>query len=461
MLEHDKPTIEDIERKTLSSISKYEDLVYLDRAHISAKDFEIYPEIATFIFEYPYKYNKFPDEDIIKTQFSNFNYTPVKHVKYILNLFRKEITTRRTREILSTANKYLKMDADEAVSYLLKSSKHLLFESSLTNRSVADGETQQFIDSYLTGLEESKKLGISKFVSPWINTMYQWPLGSVGVFWGRQGAGKSFLAMDTSIRVAYNKKKKVICISPELSKRDMNCRFHSVLGRYHKYSFDSSKLIQNLEMENFDDYTSFLNKIAHTDLWVTYETGREKFTTATIESIIDNESPYLVYVDGLTLIKDNTSDKVEGWEHVQNVIMDLKNMAIMKGIVILGVAHSNRVDEVSYDSVGKFADRLIHVAEWPHALVDGRIERRTISQQNANRNDIRYVLITKNRTGITMAKSVEILFDPSIGLIGDLNDKTVEQAKVENTYKHFEELVKTVNDGGKIISELDNILSDR
>ena len=263
LLEYQKTPIEDIERKLLSSLTKFEHWNYLRRANVTHKDFEIHQEIAKFILEYPKKFSTVPTEKIVKTQFPNFEYSKIDDTKYILDLFRKEVLARRIRSVLYTTGKtHLKLDADEAAKFLLKNAKNLVFNASV-NRSITDGDTTLRYDVYLSRKEEAEKLGFSSEVSnPWNDAMYFWLPGMLGIIWGMWSAGKSFLAMDLAVRIAYLKNKKTVFVSPEMTRAEAESRFDSILGRYKGYNFSSSSLIMGKNIYE-EKYLHFLEIIKY------------------------------------------------------------------------------------------------------------------------------------------------------------------------------------------------------
>ena len=438
MLESIKPTLEDIERKLLSSIGQLKDINYLKRAHITSKDFEIYPDVAEFVFTYPSKYNKMPTAKVLNTHFPNFIYEHLTDTQYILDLFRKEILAKRLRTVLHiTNNSYLQLDSDEAIKFLSKNVKLLQFEGSQTNRSITDGDTNLRFENYKARQEQRKSLGFVQATTTWEDAIQFWNNGSLGIIWGLSGAGKSFFIMDLAIRIGYLKNRKVVFISPEMARYECEARFDSICGRYRGYTISSSSLIMGKQVDE-EYYKKYLQEIFDKNRWVVYENDKKPFSVFDIDNIVEDEKPDILVVDGIRLIRDDS--KEQDWIKLMNIINGLKNLATTKNIIIFCVAQANREEDIGYSfSILQAADKMIYISLNPHTIQKGKVI--TIKKQGESDEDtgLRYITVTKNRsTGKLISKSVPIIFNPNIGVIGDL----VEEDGEGNVNSHKESYEK-------------------
>ena len=427
--------LEEIERKTISSITGLSDINYLKRSGIDANDFDIYTEVATFVLTYTQKFGGFPQNlgQVLQQTFPDFVFTQVSDSKYILDLFKKEVLTKKIRALMNKGNSYLRIDPDDAAAFILKYAKNLA-KSATIEKSVTDGETASRFEQYLHRRSETQSLGFAQHISTWHDAMYYWSSGMLGFIWGRPGVGKSFFAMDLGIRISYLKDRKTVFISPEMSRYETEGRFDSLLGHYYNYTFDSAALIMGKDIHEAE-YQKYLESIKGKGLWITYNSGRKAFTLDDIENIIDTESPYLVIIDGIRLIA--TEGRGEDWQKLMHIVSNLKNLAMTKNVIIFGVAQENRDEQVAYsDSIVQFADKMIHVALIPHRFRGTRIIYEEQPTDGAIEDpEVIHVTVTKNRsTGNLIRKSVPVIFNPHQGVIGDpINEHHVNSTKSVKT----------------------------
>ena len=455
MLESIKPTLEDIERKLLSSIHNLKDLNYLKRANITPKDFEIYSEIANFIFTYPSKYSKLPTEKVIVTTFPNFAYDKVSESQYMLDMFRKEVLAKRLRTILHvTNNSYLELDSDEAIKFLAKNIKALQFEGLLTNRSMTDGDTTLRFENYKARQEQRKALGFAHDTTTWEDAIQYWNNGSLGIIWGLSGAGKSFFVMDLAIRIGYLKKRKVVFISPEMPRYEAEGRFDSICGHYKGYTLSSSNLIMGKPIDE-EHYKQYLEEICNTNQWVVYENDKKPFSVFDLENIVEDEKPDILVIDGIRLMREES--KEPDWIKLMNIVNGLKNLATTKNIVIFCVAQANREEDIGYSfSILQAADKMIYISLNPHIIQKGRVI--TIKKAGESDEDIglRYITVTKNRnTGKLISKAIPIIFNPELGMIGDPTDENSTEyiGNHKESYNKFTKSISLLENVQKMVSE--------
>ena len=459
--------LENIERKTLSSITGISDINYLKRAGIDANDFDIYTIVADFILTYPQKFGGFPTnlEQVLQQTFPDFIFSPVNDSKYILDIFKKEVLTKKMRALINKGNSYLRIDADDAAAFILKYIKNLAKSISI-NKSVTDGDSVSRFEQYLARKNETESLGLAQHISTWHDAMYYWSAGMLGFIWGRPGTGKSFFAMDLGIRIAYLKNKKVVFISPEMSRYEAEGRFDSLLGRYHHYTLDSAAIIMGKDIDE-TAYKEYLESIQGRNLWITYNSGRKAFTLDDIENIIDTENPYLVIIDGIRLIA--TEGRGEDWQKLMNIVSYLKNLAMTKNVIIFGVAQENRDEQVAYsDSIVQFADKMIHIALMSHRFRGTRIiYDEQPSPDDKENPEIIYVTVTKNRsTGNLIRKSIPVIFNPHQGVIGDPinehnisnNTKQTTAPKTNHLFDNSEDYIEITNSSPSLDSAFEELL---
>ena len=461
MLEKSGPTIEQLERTVLSSIKTLSDARELLQCHISHLDFEVYPEVAEFVLTYHRQfYGKSLAAENFRIRFPEFTYSPIDDKKYIIELFRKEILTRRIRTILYTTNSsFLEMDPDEAASYLLKNTRYLIMDNTSSNRNITDGESLTRLEEYRERKELSKQ-SASAISSPWYDAMYHWMPGMLGIIWGKFGTGKSFFAMDLAIRTAYLKGRKVVFISPEMPRSEAEFRFDSLLGRYKGYTFDSAALIMGKDIDE-EQYQYYLNNIKNKNLWITYENSKRAFSVMDIEAIIEIEEPWMVVIDGIRLMRDDTTYKSQDWQQLMNIIYGLKNVATTKRIVILSVAQANRDEEIGYSQgIAEASDKMIYLSTDPHSIRNGRVIPDNTREPVEN---VLHVTVNKNRsTGKLIRKSVEVKFEPAIGIVGDLLNAANETI-TSNTHintDNVEAYNELVNVGHGLLVDIDKLLEN-
>ena len=424
-------TIERTERRLLSSITDSRKLLSLRTKGITPATFVVHKDVATFIWKYYKEYlGKIPSKELLINEFKDFQYEPFDDFEYIYNSFRQEVLNRRIRETVHSTLDILKVNPDDAYKYLTEHVRNLR-EAISVNRSVSDGQTDEKIDEYLQrGTNFEKLYPISSNASDIELALYFWPKGAFGIFQGITSVGKSYFTMDLAIRTAYMKDWKTVILSAEMPKDQCEIRFYSLLGRYSGYTFDPTSLLIGKGV-NIKQYQEFLSSIKGREKWIIRDTPpTSPFTMDIIHSIVEDEMPDLLIMDGLELVQD-TNIKAPDWVQKGNVAYGLKSLATVKNLVVFATVQATRLaakkfkltnEDVSNSySIPRAADVVINIMYSKGDMNGNIVEEMDSEEMDTGNGKERLISVSKNRiTGKLVSKPRRILFNPSAGEVGDL-----------------------------------------
>ena len=405
----------EFEARLLSSITGIEDFVEITRRGISTKSFLIYENIYKFIAGYIGKYNEAPSKDIITRSYPD--YTCLEggitkgEQKYLIDeLLKSEVRHQAVEIINKGSDLVLQEDVYKGIDFLVTK---LLSINKPTgySRSLTDKESLKRLEDIKTRKESVNKgimVGLKTGLSIFDKNFLGWLPGNLISIIGRLGVGKSWVVLWMG-GVVYMEGKRVLFLSPELSIREVEDRWITLIGNKFGYSFPNSDLaIGKIDIEKYKEWAEIVSKRAD---WLTLDTySGEPFTIGSIQYLVKEFNPDLLAVDGIELLQDEEKHK-EKWESMFSIAYGLKGIAQNNKIVVIATAQASR------EAVDKMPE-LHHIA-----LSDaiGRASDIVIPMmQDKEKPNVRFITIPKRRVGKVINKRIEIEFNVNTGQIGEI-----------------------------------------
>ena len=154
--------------------------------------------------------------------------------------------------------------------------------------------------------------------------------------------GKSWIAWKCASK-AFEEGHKVLLISPELSATEMGIRSDVVLSKLFGYTL-SYQAIQRGEPSIGDEYKSYLESISANkeDRWIQYDqVFNMKPSPSELDTVITQESPDVVIVDGIYLLRSDEK-LTAAWEQIRSISISLKSLAVKHNVLLYATNQINR-----------------------------------------------------------------------------------------------------------------------
>jgi replicative DNA helicase len=387
---------------------------------ITSDNFVMFDAVFSFYHQYYVKYNAIPSDDIITATFPDFTIIPDVHadeLKFISDEIVKSSVQRRAIQVINEASARIIKDPygaiEFAVAQLSNARKKLTSSIGFTDKDamLRYDMVKANKDKIAKGFTIGIKTGISLLDTDHIG----WQEGDLIIIGGRLGMGKSFLSMYLG-GIAWTQGKRVLYISPEMTKDKVAFRFDPIVGRMMGYDF-SNRGLKTGDI-NMPAYKEFLAKVQTRADWLTVDSNYGvPFTIASIMGMVNQYTPDMLIIDGLALLQGSGG---ADWDRVKKISYDIKTMTQDRKIVTVATSQINRpdrdtltengqvdgedtpsTDRLSYsDAVGQAADVVI--------LMSKKIAK----------PDVRYITLPKRRDDEAINKPIEIKFDVDRGIIG-------------------------------------------
>ena len=384
------------------AIRDEQSLFKLRERGISQSAFVHHQDVYDFIQDYRRDYQKLPTADTIQTVCSvslSVNGNSDEDF-YTDQLLRFELKRKVEVELLNAAKGLDGGEPEASIEKLMLNLGRLRRPAKLSF-GYTDGDAKERLETIRTRREISKMID-GYFSLPVLKNVQTGVL--IGII-GRTNVGKSFLLQRLCID-AYMKGKRVLFLSPEMPKDEVDLRWDSLISKV----FNADSLIERPELE--EPYKEWLERASTRSDWITFDSNYGRpFTPEVIDSQIVEFQPDVVAVDGLSLMASSVDDPSGGWEGVKETANALQAMAVARKVYILSTQQANR------GAADKPTPDLYNVA-----FGDGFAQSSgVILSMGYHPDDIRKRILTvpKNRYGAVVHKPFEIPFDPSNGIVID------------------------------------------
>lgn len=368
----------ELENRLISSIRDVDDLLYVRREGVSSESFNCLDEVDhkavwEFVEQSIQSNGEVVDADL-QTLYG-FERTEKGDLKTFVRLIRNEEIASKAREVIATNVRILENEnALETVKRLIVELRGVQADSG-RHIALVDKDAFDRLDYYaeIQKLAESGDLGVKTGLKTFDNQHLGWRRGEVVVVVGPTGCGKSWLCTYFAAQ-AYNDGKRVLIISPEMTKEETAFRFDPLYSNIIGGKTISNKALSTGQMD-FDKYKAFLttayadrNDLAIVD---SSSTGKQ-LTFDEIWSLAAEWGPDVLIVDGLHLIEGSNKDVNKGgWEVLKHGVAYLKALSQQQKIVVIAATQPDRtaqkkgagparLEQMGYSfAIAQSADRVV------------------------------------------------------------------------------------------------------
>jgi len=357
-------------------------------------------EVYKFFCKFFKEYHKTPSSSITRQKFREYDYQEENgDINYLVNEVMNKYSEYKLLGILNdAANKLKENSSEEVLNYVISNGLKLRSESQKEEDLDLLNITDEIIKDYQVRKERGAISGIPSGIPSLDNLICGWQNGELINIMAGTGIGKSFLATHFATH-AWRNGYKPLYISFEMSPKQIYTRVLALQLNLNPRDIKHGQLTE----ENEQRLKEYLNNLKNaTD-------GRTSFivssphnaTQSSVLAAINNHNPDIVFVDYITLMKDENGDK--SWEAVKNISRDLKNFARKCNIPVISLCQANR----EFDVGGSEPPELDNVG-YSRAIAQDSDIIISIHQNNDQRND-----------GVMKAKVVKMR-DGEVGLLIDL-----------------------------------------
>ena len=388
-----------------------------------ATHFSTHGDALTWVREYADKYHKIPTiqemYDVfptIETNTTGFDWD------YIEDLFRNQLLYRTVREIIDRSGGALLTDPQKGLVDLMGQLSNVELEF--------DDDISTYDDGTLSRLEEYKvdreKLlankGIMGIPTPFhaLQTIGSgWKPGElIGIF-ARSGIGKTWFCTEIAATSALSG-TKTLFVTPELTTKQLSARLATVLGHKLGYQFPHSTLSNLQPLDNEAEYIEFLqNNNAKKQSICHSISGEDGITIQSIKRLIRRYKPEFVIVDGIYLIRSQTSrSNQHTWEKSYELANEFKTLATQENISICVSTQANRESQDEFEpphaNTVAFGDGLLSAADYLFSMA------KTYDRNGDYDEKLRKMRCLKIRDGALIQGDMTFTWDVNNGIIEEL-----------------------------------------
>lgn len=326
----------------------------------SADDFTSQGAIYRFIQQYQSQYGTLPSASQIGTRFDWK--PPIGDFAYWLNETKRYVLARKVMEIMQEG--YGKIgEPDDALGFMVERLSTL--RSSQTNHIDAwDQSASERMEKYMARQSElfqaKRMVGLRTGMRIIDETGIGWmPGGLVGIY-SRPGVGKTWWLIWQGIQT-WMDGGTVLLIGPEMPANFLDLRVDVVAGDALGYPISYDKLLKG-DPSVQENYQKIINIINQNQRWWTYDSINERsISLADIAALIRQHNPTLVLIDGISLLKPESS-RQQTWEQIKELCYGLKTLATIHYIPIIAThqaVNSARGRRKEVTSVGRGDDFIM------------------------------------------------------------------------------------------------------
>lgn len=364
----------------------------LDGANLGLVEshFHEYRPEYEWILDFLLKRKKAPDLYTFRQTFPEFEMTECEDLEWAVDETKRNHSKFLFAKTVRECQQHLKADEIEEALDLMSSRVMSLSKGTSASAPVVDS-VREYEETFQYALDRSndpEKMGV--------------PFGSVTLqeqtrgmqeseLWikaARLGQGKTWdLVADSCAALLSG--KDVLFYSLEMSKRQIEYRFQTILGHALGYKLTHTAISKGVHLD-LREYKQMLGAIAERvpGRLLINDTSRGKITPVSIAAGIQHNGPDLVTVDYMTLLSSSAGVRSsEGWNAVAAITGELKEVATQFKIPLLVAAQINRegdrggwkppraVHLAQGDSIGQDADGVVTMRRFGNGAMVNSLEK--------------------------------------------------------------------------------------
>lgn len=327
-----------ISLQIINKIINTGDSSILNRYALTEDYFPGYEQEYRFIQQHLDSYNKVPDLATFLDKFPEFELIEVNESdEYLVNTIREENLYYKSVSVVQNVAEKLKVNADDAVNYLLQQMETLKPSQVVTGIDIISNAKQR-LQIYKDKQNEEKPYYIPTGFRELDDLLGGWAKGEeFVVFFARTGQGKSWVLI-TSMAYAWANGYRIGYISPEMSGVKVGYRFDTVFER-----ISNRALVRGNEVEGYEEYIDKLSKNTTPFLVATPKDFQKNITVSKLRSFCINNKLDVLAIDGITYLRDERKQRGDNkTTMLTNISEDLMALSCELQIPILTVVQSNR-----------------------------------------------------------------------------------------------------------------------
>ena len=391
-----------LEDRVLSAVLKDKQVHVLLQANVDPM-LRTHVDIWDFIKNYYEKNQSVPPVNIVKQNFSDFDYQDdVGSSRHHLDELRSEYLDDGIRNILRAAAQDIQDGkAVEALNTLVNETANLKKATAdIRDLDVSNLEDAIAYFEQVKKLKESGSHGIYTGLAGFDNYMPAGiTAGQLGVLLAYPAIGKSWMALYLAVQAWKNGKSPLI-VSLEMTEAEVRNRIFAIIGQgmwsHRKLSSGDVEIdmMKKWHQKTFDGKPS---------IHIISNDGVGEVSPSVLRGKIDQYKPDIVFVDYLNLMTSNQRTENEVVK-MKNLSRELKLLAISEQIPIVAISSATPDDVTDMNSVPtlgqtSWSRQIAYDADWLLAL--GR----------APNSDVLEAVFRKNRNGFLGEFMVQVDFD--------------------------------------------------
>lgn len=338
-------------------------------------------QTINFLKEYVRQHSKIPSEDTVFQEMGFRIEIPQGDYEYTIQKIYERSFHQNAKDTLNYFAKLLSEKDYNSIETQADLFADRIRKTSLAQKEVDDlfskEKNEKVFDQYL-----DRKAGRYGIITPWptLNDLtWGWQGGDLVIFGSRSGVGKTFLMLHMAIHASFVEGKKVLFISPEMSRISIVNRAAALRLKisYEKIRKGQLDYVQELEYKKF--ILEIENK--YMDKFFVFSDEFE-MNIENLKDVVAKIRPNIIFTDGIYLLK--TKKERDRMKSAPIISDELKMMAKRFKIPIICSTQLNReaiklkVREITQGHLA-LSDSVNWNADW--VFVMGRDEKEKENRQ--------------------------------------------------------------------------------
>ena len=328
-----------VQLQTINKILQNSDMSIVINNALDSTYFEPYSDEYDFISDHYEKYHKVPDKETFLEKFPDFTFVEVTETdKYLIDALFEDKLYRDTVPVIKQAADLLKVNANDAVQYLMSNAEIMNRHIGISSVDIAKNAEHRYdiwnkkkngadVDFYIpTGFEELDEI------------LHGWSRGEeLVILFARTNQGKSWVLakmLSHAWRVGY----KTGFISPEMSPDKIGYRVDTLVKH-----FDNTALNFGRELDGYKEYITDLSKSDTPFIVSTPADFDHKITVSKLRAYIEVNKLDILGIDGMSYLSDERCTRYDKREaELTHISEDLFSLSMELKVPIIGVVQANR-----------------------------------------------------------------------------------------------------------------------